>query len=323
MDERIDDVWIIYDSRTANMPEDSPPDFPLVEVGRYERLSQAKERALVVSAMELPHWIVREGRAFILRVEPPAQAAVAQELEKFESEQAGRVALTEARPVARIETLSLYVAAWFLGTCWFVQNIMPPAWQAKGEAMSRTIVHDGEWWRAITALVLHGDLPHLVANIASGLLFSAFVLPRFGTGVTWLLVVISGFLGNLSNAWFYQGTSHNSIGSSTAVFGALGLLVASDFVERFSSPTTRSRWQLVLPLGAGFALLAYLGAGGEEHSRTDYMAHLWGFLAGLLLGALAEVLGTRDRVGKMAQRLSALAAPAIILAAWWFAIARG
>ena len=77
MDERIDDVWIIYVPRTANMPEDSPPDFPLVEVGRYERLSQAKERALVVSAMELPHWIVREGRAFILRVEPPAQAAVA------------------------------------------------------------------------------------------------------------------------------------------------------------------------------------------------------------------------------------------------------
>ena len=153
---------------------------------------------------------------------------------------------------------------------------MPPGWQAKGEAVSRLIVRDGEWWRALTALVLHGDTLHLVVNLVSGLLFSAFVLPRFGTGMTWLLIALSGFFGNLANACFYQSTSHNSIGSSTAVFGALGLLVSSDFIARFASPITRSRWQLVLPVGAGLALLAYLGVGEEEQSHTDYMAHLWG-----------------------------------------------
>ena len=148
MDERIDNVWITYVPRTANMPEDSPPDFPLVEVGRYERLSQAKERALVVSAMELPHWIVRDGREFTLRVEPAVRDEVGWELEKFESEQAQRGIRVSDKPVPRIDTLSLYVAAWFLGSCWFVQNVMPSAWQAKGEALSRAIVHSGEWWRA-------------------------------------------------------------------------------------------------------------------------------------------------------------------------------
>ena len=54
----------------------------------------------------------------------------------------------EEPPLPKIETLSLYVAAWFLGTCWFAQNVMPPGWQAKGEAVSRLIVRDGEWWRA-------------------------------------------------------------------------------------------------------------------------------------------------------------------------------
>ena len=304
------------------MPEDSPPDFPLVEVGRYERLSQARERALVVSAMELPHWIVREGRAFTLRVEPPAHAQVVQELEKFESEQAQRAERVEEKPLPKIETLSLYVAAWFLGTCWFVQNVMPPGWQAQGEAVSRAIVRDGEWWRAMTALALHGDLSHLAANLASGLLFSAFVLPRFGTGLTWLLIVLSGFLGNLANAWFYRDMPHNSIGSSTAVFGALGLLVASDFLARFSSPHTRSRWQLVLPLGAGLALLAYLGVGEEKDSHTDYMAHLWGFAAGLLLGASAVMFQVRDRLSASVQRLSALLAPALLLGAWWVALMR-
>ena len=320
MDERIDNVWIPYAPRPANMPEDSPPDFPLVEVGRYARLSQAKERARVISAMELPHWIVREGRAFTLRVEPPAHGQVVQELEKFESEQAQRPVVVEEQPLPKIETLSLYVAAWFLGTCWFIQNVMPPGWQAQGEAVSRLIARDGEWWRAMSALVLHGDLMHLVANLASGLLFSAFVLPRFSTGVTWLLIVLSGFLGNLANAFFYQSTPHNSIGSSTAVFGALGLLVVSDFIARYASPHTRSRWQLVLPLGAGLALLAYLGVGEEKESHTDYMAHLWGFIAGLLLGACATLWPARERAGLATQRLCALLAPTLILAAWWLAL---
>ena len=320
MDERVDDLSIIYAPRTANMSEDSSPDFPLVEVGRYARLSQAKERALVVSAMELPHWIVREGRAFTLRVEPPAQVEVARELEKFESEQVQRAVVVEEKPLPKIETLSLYVAAWFLGTCWFLQNVMPPVWEEKGEAISRAIVRDGEWWRALTALVLHGDITHLLANIASGLLFSAFVLPYFGTGATWLLIVLTGFLGNLANAWFYQSTPHISIGSSTAVFGALGLLVATDFMARFASPQTRSRWQLILPLGAGFALLAYLGVGEEKHSQTDYMAHLWGFSAGLFLGTLAALSHLRDRLPPAIQRAFAVLAPSLVIVAWWLAL---
>ena len=312
------DVWIDSDAHTI-MSEESPPDFLLVEVGRYARLSEAKERALVVSAMDLPHWIVRDGRSFTLRVEPGVQAQVAQELEKFESEQSQR---TETKPLPKIETLSLYVAVWFLGTSWFLQNVMPRAWEEKGEAISISIIRDGQWWRAFTALVLHGDISHLLANIASGLLFSAFVLPRLGTGLTWLLIVLSGFLGNLTNAWLYRGTLHGSIGSSTAVFGALGLLVATDFMERISSPATRGRWQLVLPVGAGLALLAYLGVGDTEHGHVDYMAHLWGFIAGLMLGVLAAAIGARARVTPAMQRGAALLAPALIVGAWWLAVMR-
>ena len=315
------DVWISHLPRPANMTDDPPPDFPLVEVGRYERLSLAKERALVVSAMELPHWIVRDGREFALRVEPPAHAEVARELEKYECEQAQRAAHEPPKQLPKIETLSLYVAAWLLGTCWFAQNVMPSAWEESGEAASVAIVRDGQWWRAFTALTLHGDLAHLVANIASGLLFSAFVLPHFGTGFTWLFIVLAGFLGNLTNAWFYRDMPHISIGSSTAVFGALGLLVAAEFVARFSSPVTRSRWQLVLPLGAGLALLAYLGVGDTEHDHTDYMAHLWGFSSGILLGALTAIARVREHASPGVQRLAAVLAPSLILAAWWMAVA--
>ncbi len=320
MNERSDGVCIIYAPRPANMTDDPPSDIPLVEVGRYPRLSVAKERALVVSAMELPHWIVREGGEFVLRVEPAAVEEVARELEKFEAEQAQRAAHVAEEPLPKVETLSLYVAVWFLSACWLAQNLMPPAWQDAGEAVSVAIARDRQWWRALTALTLHGDLSHVAANIASGLLFSAFALPHFGTGLTWLLIVLSGFLGNMLNAFFYRSTPHISIGSSTAVFGALGLLVAAEFVARLSSPARRTRWQLVLPIGAGLALLAYLGVGDREHDHTDYMAHLAGFVSGLVLGAFASLAHARERVSPGLQQASAAAAPVLIVVAWWLAL---
>src|SRR4030095_6406598 len=132
---------------------------------------------------ELPHWVVRDGPGFVLRVEPAAREAVMQELEKFEAEQAHRAAShVPEKPLPKIETLSLYVAAWLLGTCWLLQNLIPDKWAEAGAAASVAIIRDGEWWRALTALTLHGDVSHLVANIASGLLFCAFVLPHLGTG---------------------------------------------------------------------------------------------------------------------------------------------
>src|SRR5438034_425376 len=67
-----------------------------------------------------------------------------------------------------------------------------------------------------------------------------------------------------------------SIGASTAVFGALGALAAF--------PQHRRRaW---VPLGAGLALLAFLGTS----KRADLAGHLCGFVAGLLLGAVASRL---------------------------------
>ena len=322
MNERIDDVWIIYDPRSANMSDDSPSDIPLVEVGRYPRLSRARERALVISAMEVPHWIEREGSVYVLRVERAAVEQVTRELETFEAEQAQRApAHLSEDSLPKIETLSLYIAVWFMSACWLAQNLMPTAWQDSGEAMSMAIVRDGQWWRALTALTLHGDLSHVAANIASGVLFSAFALPHFGTGLTWLLIVFSGFLGNVVNAFFYRSSPHNSIGSSTAVFGALGLLVAAEFVARLSSPARRNRWQLVLPIGAGLALLAYLGVGDTEHDHTDYMAHLLGFGAGISLGAIAAFARARDRLSLGLQRAAASIAPLLIIAAWWMALA--
>ena len=312
-------------SHPSHQPMSEPPDdhIPLVEVGRYSDLAVARERALVAEACQVGHRLDREGDEWVLLVDVPARAAVLRELALFEAEQLRRPVELASAPVGKVETLSLYVVAWLLGTCFFLQNIGPAEWIERGAADAGAIALRGEWWRTFTALTLHADLPHVTANLATGLLFAAFLLPQLGTGVTWLAIVLTGALGNAVNSWTYRAEPHVTIGASTAVFGALGLLVSVDFFARWSSPHTRSRWQLVLPVGAGLALLAYLGSGGEhEHEREhiDYMAHFWGFAVGLVLGAIAALTRLRERLPAVAQRFAAVATVALFTVAWWRAL---
>ena len=142
---------------------------------------------------------------------------------------------------------------------------------------SASHVVSGEWYRSATALLLHADSLHLAGNIIGMAVFATGVCSVTGWGVGWFLILASGISGNLINAHVY-GYGHNSIGASTAVFGALGLLSAYQFLKKIQTPDTR--FQALLPLGAGLALLAFLGSS----SHTDIMAHLFGFLSGALMG---------------------------------------
>ena len=296
------------------MPEPEEPHGPLIAVGRYGRLAVARERGLVVAARELPHWIEREGDEWVLRVEESAGEEVARELAAFELEERERPVVRGVFPAEKIPTLSLYVAGWVLSMFFVAQNYLGAAWEERGVAESGAILR-GEWWRTITALTLHADAAHIGANLATGLLFAAFALPRFGTGVTWLAIVLSGALGNAVNAWGYRGEWHGSIGASTACFGALGILMGAEVFARWREPRTRSRWQLVLPLGAGLGLLAFLGV-GEKGGHVDYMAHCWGFVVGAVEGVAAEGWRVKDRAPVAVQRAAAWAAVGLVAWAW-------
>jgi membrane associated rhomboid family serine protease len=297
------------------MTDSTEPRHALVEVGRYARLAAARERGTVIAACDLPHWIDREGEEWVLRVEQPARERAERELAAFEQEEKARPAPAPEPPAERVETLSLYVAGWLMSAFFLVQNLAGERWMERGVALSDAIVQRGEWWRTFTALTLHGDLAHVAVNIAIGLLFAGFALRHFGTGFTWLGIVLSGALGNLINAWGYRGEAHGSIGASTAVFGALGLLMAGELVARLASPHTRSRWQLVLPVGAGLAFLAFLGV-GEEHGNIDIMAHLWGLVAGVPLGMAAAAGRVKERTSPRVQRVAAVVAAGLLAAAW-------
>lgn len=221
--------------------DELPPDtLSLAEAGRYPRLSEARERGLVVSAMERPHWIQRDGADFILRVEATEFEAVRAELEIYEAERRDRPPSPLAEPPsARLQTLSLYVAAWMMGSFWLAQNLFPPGWLERGEASSDRIIRHGEWWRTLTALTLHGDIAHLVTNLATGLLFAALLLRPLGAGVAWLLVVLSGALGNLMNAAFMPGR-RTTPSVPPRLYSARSVSLSAVIFTRVSPPPTRA-----------------------------------------------------------------------------------
>ena len=140
----------------------------------------------------------------------------------------------------------------------------------------------GELYRSVTSLLIHANAGHLAGNMIGIALFGTAVCSITGWGAGWFMILATGILGNLMNAVLYK-TGHISIGASTAVFGAVGILGAHQFFKKIKLPGRRMRaW---LPLGAGLALLGFLGSG--EH--TDLTAHFFGFMAGLILGAFYAV----------------------------------
>ncbi len=140
------------------------------------------------------------------------------------------------------------------------------------------ILH-GEFYRTVTSLMIHASALHLAGNMAGIALFGTAVCYIMGPGVGWLMILVTGIGGNFMNAFLYQ-SHHLSIGSSTAIFGAIGILAGYQFLKKFRPPRGRTRaW---LPLAGGLALLAFLGGG----KYSDVTAHLFGFLAGIVAGIL-------------------------------------
>jgi len=175
-----------------------------------------------------------------------------------------------------------------------------------GEARADAIV-GGEIWRAVTALTLHTDAPHLLSNVVTGTLVATAVCFAVGPGVGAWLLLVTGASGNWATAMLH-GAGHHAVGASTAIFGGVGVLVGLAIVRR-----QRRAW---VPLAAGLALLGFLGTG----QRADLGAHFFGFVAGVVTGtAIAPVPVLRSRA---AQWLLALAALSAVGGCWLLAIER-
>ena len=188
----------------------------------------------------------------------------------------------------------------------------PLNWLDAGNADALKI-SQGQWWRAVTALTLHSGPVHLAGNIIVGGLFSVRLCWLLGSGSAWFLILCSGTFGNLINA-LMQAPDHRSIGASTAVFGAVGLLAVINML--YHRPGLWRRWPL--PLAAALGLLALLGSSGEN---TDLGAHLFGFCCGIAFGLLwGKLLPPQLTANRLLSYTLAAVSVGLLGGSWWLAL---
>jgi len=253
-----------------------------VEVGVYASEREGFDHGLVALMLGHPFWLVPSNHAFRLLVEPQAADDVRAQLVKYDRESVG----WPPRPIApetsrrSVELATPFVWALSVLAIFWAQALTPGLTEA-GMLDARAVIVRGEIWRAVTALFLHADIGHLVSNVIGGVFVFSAVLTTMGRRRGWLLIGAAAVLGNLVAAALNAGSDYQSVGASTAVFGALGLLTGRAIRVLFKTDHPHRGRAMFGALAAGATILGLYGAGGQH---VDVLAHLTGFASGVILG---------------------------------------
>ena len=293
-----------------------PMDDSLSVVFTHRSNQACIERQFVLQSRGINSQIIATQDEFALVVDSRYENQALYEMTSYVDENiinAPKPETNEPAPLKFIPALLGY--AWVLIVVSIVAgfSLLGADWYVQGRIDAGQI-SQGQWWRLVTALTLHANGQHLMSNMGFGLLFLYYSSRYLGYGLASLAMLLSGILGNVINVYMH-GSTHYSIGASTAVFGVLGVLSAYVWKQRYFSQATWSK--RLGPIFGGIALLAFTGTSGEN---TDIGAHLWGFVSGLLIGWLCAQYYGKIPLHKNIQTGYALTGLGLIIMSWMIAI---
>lgn len=266
-----------------------------IEVGRYPTLHQAYDHGLVILAMGEACRVTEAETAgeYILESELHPVARISAELDAYSEELRSISTITPVK-----NEWARHSPGWQFCGLWAITLTAVFYWQGQDTALvdraassSIGLISHGEWWRPFTALFLHADLGHLMGNLVGGVIFAALVSRMLGPLLGWILILASGTLGNVITSLLVYPQSFNSIGASTAVFAALGVLSGIGIAETLRERVRLPWFRIMAPVFAGIILLGWLGGGHDP--QTDVLGHVFGFSSGLAAGAVAGAFETR------------------------------
>jgi membrane associated rhomboid family serine protease len=155
---------------------------------------------------------------------------------------------------------------------------------------------------AVTAMFLHGGWAHLLGNMLFLFVFGNNVEDRLGRVRYLLFYLACGYLATYGFALSQPSSEETLVGASGAIAGVLGAYlvlfprarVTSLIPFLFFIPIWLPAWVV---LGSWFVLqwLYVQGAGTAEGAGVAYLAHVVGFVAGVLLVILLGGLQQRRR----------------------------
>ncbi len=169
----------------------------------------------------------------------------------------------------------------------------------------------GEWWRLLTAPLLHGNLLHFLMNAAA----LAYLGKRLEVFARWphlpLVFLFAACIGGEASVRFIAAPS---VGASGGLMGWLGFLLVFETLHKNLIPR-RARRRLT----AGVALTALIGIIGYRF--IDNAAHAGGLLAGMAYAAIVfPKSSSPERPGStLTDKLAGGGALAVLAAAAVFA----
>jgi membrane associated rhomboid family serine protease len=136
-------------------------------------------------------------------------------------------------------------------------------------------------WTPLSAMFLHADLGHLLANILVLVFFGRAVEAELGPWRTLAIFLAAGLAGDVLSLWVYPPETI-SIGASAGIFGLVG-------VGMLIKPVGLSPVPYVVPLplllvGLLYAFYNIFGFFVNPEPHISYAGHLGGLLVGLGVG---------------------------------------
>lgn len=178
-----------------------------------------------------------------------------------------------------------------------------------GAHFTQFILEQGQWWRLITACLLHGGLIHLLFNGMALFQLGPLIEQAYGPARFTILFVLTGIAGYLASLPFVMAPS---IGASGAVFGLIGAAIA------YGKRRGGTHGQTIRDYGIRW--LVYGLAFGFLVSGINNYAHAGGALAGFGIAWFFDVYRTQRGRESDAARIGALACGLLVLVAIGLAV---
>jgi membrane associated rhomboid family serine protease len=136
---------------------------------------------------------------------------------------------------------------------------------------------NGQWWRLLTSMFLHGGLMHLLANMYALLLVGILLEPMLGKNRYLVSYLATGITGSIVSTYMHKATV--SVGASGAIFGLYGIFLALMLTNVFPKKVKGSLLTGVIIM---ITMTFVTGLGGG----VDNAAHVGGLLSGIIIGLM-------------------------------------
>ena len=199
-----------------------------------------------------------------------------------------------------------------------------------GAKTNYAIHQDHEWWRFVTPVFIHVNLPHLLMNMYGLWVLGPWVEKLYGSAkfvVFWIatgvagvvasyLTVIPGTRPGLLGSFLIKNADVPSAGASGALFGLIGVLFVFGLKYRRELPEGFKR-----AFGTGMlpVILINVAIGFVLHGIIDNAAHMGGLVAGAGLSAVISYKRPGQSVRMtIAWRIAQIAALLLVLVSFFF-----